>query len=91
MNCEVSVSFLDLNFYIHQLQPHLPYWKLEMYCWVSFLGFLGPWAQTAAEQKREKGASLWQNHWLSDLCRSSGTLNTRKHNVSEAGSVSVLR
>jgi hypothetical protein len=30
------------------------------------------------------------NYWISGLCASSGILNTRKHNVSEAGSVSVL-
>jgi hypothetical protein len=32
-----------------------------------------------------------QNHWVSGLCASSGILNIRKHNVSETGSVSVLR
>jgi hypothetical protein len=32
-----------------------------------------------------------QNYWISGLCPSSGILNTRKHNVSEIGSVSVLR
>jgi hypothetical protein len=32
-----------------------------------------------------------QNYWVSGLCPSSGILNTRKHNVSETGSVSVLR
>jgi hypothetical protein len=31
------------------------------------------------------------NRWLSGLCPSSGILNTRNHNVSETGSVSVLR
>jgi hypothetical protein len=30
-----------------------------------------------------------QNYWVSGLYSSSGILNTRKHNVSEAGSVSV--
>jgi hypothetical protein len=34
---------------------------------------------------------LWhQNDWLSGLLPSSGILNTRKFNVSETGSVSVL-
>jgi hypothetical protein len=28
-----------------------------------------------------------QNYWVSGLCSSSGILNTRKHNVSEIGSV----
>jgi hypothetical protein len=32
-----------------------------------------------------------QNYWVSGLCQSSGILNTRKHNVPETGSVSVLR
>jgi hypothetical protein len=32
-----------------------------------------------------------QNYWVSGLCPSSRILNTRKHNVSETGSVSVLR
>jgi hypothetical protein len=32
-----------------------------------------------------------QNCWASSLCPSSGILNTRNHNVSETGSVSILR
>jgi hypothetical protein len=32
-----------------------------------------------------------QNYWVSGLRPSSGILNTRKHNVSETGSVSILR
>jgi hypothetical protein len=32
-----------------------------------------------------------QNHWVSGLCPSSGILNTRKYNISEIGSVVVLR
>jgi hypothetical protein len=32
-----------------------------------------------------------QNYWISEPCPSSGILNTRKYNVSETGSVSVLR
>jgi hypothetical protein len=32
-----------------------------------------------------------KNFWVSGLCISSGILNIRKHNVSETGSVSVLR
>jgi hypothetical protein len=32
-----------------------------------------------------------QNYWISGLCPSSEILNSRKHNVSETGSVSVLR
>jgi hypothetical protein len=32
-----------------------------------------------------------QNYWGFGLCPSSGILETRKHNVSETGSVSVLR
>jgi hypothetical protein len=32
-----------------------------------------------------------QNYWLFGLCPSSGILESRKHNVSETGSVSVLR
>jgi hypothetical protein len=32
-----------------------------------------------------------QNYWVSGLCPSSGILNTRKHNVSKTGSISVLR
>jgi hypothetical protein len=32
-----------------------------------------------------------QNYWIFGLCPSSGILETRKHNVSETGSVSVLR
>jgi hypothetical protein len=31
-----------------------------------------------------------QNYWVFGLCPSSGILETRKHNVSETGSVSVL-
>jgi hypothetical protein len=31
-----------------------------------------------------------QNYWVSGLCPLSGILNTRKHNVSETGPVSVL-
>jgi hypothetical protein len=32
-----------------------------------------------------------QNYWVFELFSSSGILETRKHNVSETGSVSVLR
>jgi hypothetical protein len=32
-----------------------------------------------------------QNYWVFGLCLSFGILETRKHNVSETGSVSVLR
>jgi hypothetical protein len=32
-----------------------------------------------------------QNYWFFGLCPSSGILETRKHDVSETGSVSVLR
>jgi hypothetical protein len=32
-----------------------------------------------------------QNHWVSGLRLHSGIINTRKHNVSETGSVSVFR
>jgi hypothetical protein len=32
-----------------------------------------------------------ENYWVSGLCPSSGIVETRKHNVSETGSVSVLR
>jgi hypothetical protein len=32
-----------------------------------------------------------QNYWVSELCPTSRILNTRKNNVSETGSVSVLR
>jgi hypothetical protein len=32
-----------------------------------------------------------QNHWVSELCTSSGIVNTLEHNVSETVSVSVLR
>jgi hypothetical protein len=32
-----------------------------------------------------------QNYWIFGRCPSYGILETRKHNVSEAGSVSVLR
>jgi hypothetical protein len=32
-----------------------------------------------------------QNYWVLGLCSSSGILETGKHNVSETGSVSVLR
>jgi hypothetical protein len=32
-----------------------------------------------------------QNYWVLGLCPSSGILQTRKHNVSETGCVSVLR
>jgi hypothetical protein len=32
-----------------------------------------------------------QNYWVFGLCPSSDTLETRKHNVSETVSVSVLR
>jgi hypothetical protein len=32
-----------------------------------------------------------QNYWVSGLCLSSGIINNRKHDVSETGSLSVLR
>jgi hypothetical protein len=32
-----------------------------------------------------------QNYWVFGLCLLSGTLKSREHDVSEAGSVSVLR
>jgi hypothetical protein len=32
-----------------------------------------------------------QNYWGSGLCPLSGILKTRKHSVSETGSVSILR
>jgi hypothetical protein len=62
-----------------------------MYCWASLLWGLLPYSKTSAEQKGKKMISPWQNHWVSELRRSSVILNTRKHNVSEAGSVSGLR
>jgi hypothetical protein len=31
-----------------------------------------------------------QRHWVFGLCPLSGILETRKHNVSETGSVSIL-
>jgi hypothetical protein len=31
-----------------------------------------------------------QNHWVFGLCPLSGILESRKHNISETGSVSVL-
>jgi hypothetical protein len=37
-----------------------------------------------------KEGFLW-NYWVSGLCPMSGILNTRKHIVSETGSLSVLR
>jgi hypothetical protein len=43
-------------------------------------------------QELKRGTYLTnQNHWGSGLCPSSGILKTRKHDVSETGSVSVLR
>jgi hypothetical protein len=35
--------------------------------------------------------AVTQNYWVFGLCPSPGILETRKHNVSETGSVSVLR
>jgi hypothetical protein len=35
--------------------------------------------------------NITENNWLSGLCPSSRILNTRKQDVSENGSVSVLR
>jgi hypothetical protein len=32
-----------------------------------------------------------QNYWVARLCPSFGILKTRKYNISEIGSVSVLR
>jgi hypothetical protein len=32
-----------------------------------------------------------KNYWVSELCPSPEILNTRKYNVSETGSVSVLK
>jgi hypothetical protein len=32
-----------------------------------------------------------QSYWVSGLCPSSGILNNREHNISETGSLSVLR
>jgi hypothetical protein len=37
------------------------------------------------------GKSEGKNNWVFGLCASSGILETRKHNVSETGSFSVLR
>jgi hypothetical protein len=36
-------------------------------------------------------AKIPQNYWVFGLCPSTGILGTRKHDVSETGSVSVLR
>jgi hypothetical protein len=33
--------------------------------------------------------AMAQDYWVSGICSSSGILNTRKHNISETGSVSV--
>jgi hypothetical protein len=35
--------------------------------------------------------NISQNYWVLGLCPSSGVLETRKHNVSETGSISILR
>jgi hypothetical protein len=43
------------------------------------------------ERANMKSLFLVQNKWVSGLCPSTGILNTRKHNVSETGSVSVHR
>jgi hypothetical protein len=44
-----------------------------------------------ASQKQAISRDLSQKYWVSGLCPSSGIQNTRKHNVSETGFVSVLR
>jgi hypothetical protein len=36
-----------------------------------------------------KDRDHWRDYWFSGLCPSSGILNTRKHKVSETGSISV--
>jgi hypothetical protein len=35
--------------------------------------------------------NISQNYWVYELCPSSSILETRKHNISETGSVSILR
>jgi hypothetical protein len=42
-------------------------------------------------ESHHKPVKYTQNLWVSGHCPSSGILTTRKHNVSETGSVSVLR
>jgi hypothetical protein len=49
-----------------------------------------------SERRVYKWSDKWrddsvQNHWVSGLYPSFGILNTRKHSVSETGSVSVQR
>jgi hypothetical protein len=41
--------------------------------------------------ERAKPTNHPQNHWVSGLCPSSEILNTRKHTVSEIGSISIFR
>jgi hypothetical protein len=57
----------------------LSLWKSER-----ITGFLLSWNVT-------QFMKIWKNYWGFGLCPSSGILKTRKHNISETGSFSVLR
>jgi hypothetical protein len=50
-----------------------------------------PCPQVLSAHFSSTGIYSTQNNWVFGLCPSSGILKTRKHSVSETGSVSVLR
>jgi hypothetical protein len=49
------------------------------------------WIQLAHDEDQCGALMYTQDYWVFRLCPSSAILKTREHNVSENGSVSVLR
>jgi hypothetical protein len=47
--------------------------------------------EVEGKEKHHDDVSYSQSYWGSGLCPASGILKARKHNVSETGSVCVLR
>jgi hypothetical protein len=63
----------------------------EVLLWVGFGAHGNQATSFIAHRGRSISTYYSQNYWISGLCPSSGILKTKKHNVSETGSVSVLR
>jgi hypothetical protein len=67
------------------LQQFLPLSEAEIWC------LLHPAEANLGFERVLTMAYNTNNYWVFGLCPSSGIVGTRKHDVSETGSVSVLR
>jgi hypothetical protein len=71
-------------------RPGLDYWSSQFYC-IDFLLIRAGTKQAFRIPRVLTMVCNTRNHWVCELYRSSGILNTIKHKVSETWSVSVIR